>query len=94
MSPSSRAAAIAYAAAFDASLAASPFSTRPQHGGWVSTCLVHCDAGDAAWSSTLAPPRSGSGPALTPAAAFDAWLRGSGSWWADTNPTPNITKNC
>lgn len=92
MLPAHRTIAIAYAGDFDASLAASPFFTAPQHGGWISTCLVHCDAGDSAWWTTLAPPRAGGGPPLTPAGAFDAWLNGKGSWWADTNPTPNITK--
>lgn len=95
MLPAHKAVAIAYAASFDATLAASSFSSAPQHGGWVTTCLVHCDAGDAAWWTTLAPPRGGGGgPPLTPAQAFDAWLNGKGAWWADVNPTPNITKNC
>jgi hypothetical protein len=94
MSPAHQGIAVAYSQSFDASLWASPFFSAPQHGGWVSTCLVHCDAGDAAWWSTLAPPRGGGGQPLTPAAAFDAWLTGKGSWWVDENPTPNVTKNC
>ena len=47
------------------------------HGGWVSSCYVHCDAGDAAWNSTLAPPMAGTGnngPSATPSEAFAMWL--------------------
>ena len=98
MSASSKAAAIAYARDFDAALAASGFSSMPQHGGWVSSCLVHCDAGDAAWVHTLAPPRAGSGPSLSPGAAFAAWLVGGPAagdgWWSDRSRTPNMTATC
>ena len=78
---------MAYAADFDAALTASGVASAPQHGGWATACLVHCDAGDAAWSSTLAPPRGGAGPPLTPSAAFDEWYAGRGSWWYDTSAT-------
>ena len=98
MAASSRAAAVAYASDFDAALAASGFASAPQHGGWVSSCLVHCDAGDGAWSHTLAQPRSGSGPALTPSAAFEAWRAGGAGagdgWWSDRSATPNMTATC
>jgi hypothetical protein len=98
MAASTRAAASAYATDFDAALAASGFAAAPQHGGWVSSCLVHCDAGDGAWSHTLAQPRSGSGPALTPSAAFEAWRAGGAGagdgWWSDRSATPNMTATC
>ena len=98
MSPASRLAAVAYAHDFDGALAASGFAAAPQHGGWVSSCLVHCDAGDDAWSHTLAPPRMGSGPPLSPGAAFAAWLVGGApagdGWWVDQSATPNMTATC
>ena len=98
MQPSSRAAAVAYAADFDAALAVSGFASAPQHGGWVTSCLVHCDAGDAAWSHTLAPPREGNGAPLSPSAAFAAWSAGGAGagngWWSDRSATPNLTLTC
>jgi hypothetical protein len=100
MAPSSRAAASAYSQDFDASLAASPFfsSSTVGHGGWVSSCLVHCDAGDGAWSHTLAAPRVGNGAPLTPSQAFEAWYYSSGEvgdgWWSDRSITPNMTTTC
>jgi hypothetical protein len=66
------------------------FSAVP-HGGWISSCLVHCDAGDAAWTSTLAPRMAGTGdgPAVTPSAAFAEWLNASAApiVWAELDGT-------
>ena len=97
MSPSSRTAAIAYAKDFDTALIVSGFSSAPQHGGWITSCLVHCDAGDASWIHTLAQPRTGNGNSLTPTAAFTAWYTGVNAgdgWWSDRSATPNLTLTC
>ena len=71
----------------------------PQHGGFLSACMVHCDAGDGAWTGTLAPPLvPGSGPSRSVSAAFELWrtnaVAGAHAWWVDTSATPNMTATC
>lgn len=49
MSPSSQAASQAYSGDFMSVLNVSGMPTSPVHGGFITACLVHCNAGDAAW---------------------------------------------
>ena len=98
MSATSQAAALTYSGDFNLALEASGFAANTRHGGFVTSCLVHCDAGDSAWIQTLAQPRSGSGNATTPSLAFAAWLGGVAvgvdAWWVDQSRLPNETKLC
>jgi hypothetical protein len=98
MAPAYQAAATAYSHDFLSALSASGLM-RGQHGGFLSACMVHCDAGDGAWTSTLATPAvAGSGPSRSVSAAFSLWLNGSAAgdlaWWVDTSMYPNQTATC
>ena len=93
MPPSSQVAARAYSEDFDAALAVSGFRTRPQHGGFLVSCIVHCNAGDAAWTTTAA---AGAGGNVTINLAYDAWLRGAqgAAWWDDACDLPTCNPTC
>ena len=98
MLPSSQVAAQAYSVDFNNALNASGFQSLSQHGGFITSCKVHCDAGDAAWWTTQAPGDKGLGSNTTLALAFDAWLtgktQGSQSWYLDLCAIPPCNPVC
>ena len=96
-SAAERAAAVAFSHNFSASLTATGvFWSGVPHGGWLSSCWVHCDAGDAAWTRSLAPPAPGvPGAAQSPSQAFAQWLAGSAQvWYVDTADAPDVNPTC
>ena len=96
---SERASAIQYSHDFAATLTATGalWSSSPRHGGFITACQSHCDAGTGAWTSTYLPPApGGAGPALTPSLAFAAWLSGNVStpWWFALDDIPDVNPTC
>jgi hypothetical protein len=95
MSASSQVAARQYSKDFDTAVAASGFSEMPQHGGFLVSCIVHCNAGDSAWWTSAAAAGAG-GANLTMNLAYDAWLnkRAGASWYSDNCDLPTCNPTC
>ena len=95
MAPSDQAAAESYAAAFMAAFA--PFAAKPLNGGFIVSCLLHCQAGTANYNSTLVANTAG-GTKISPGAAVHAWYSGAtpagGSLWIDAAPLPPSNPTC
>ena len=94
-----KASALDFGEDFSTALAATGalWSGPPKHGGFITACQAHCDAGDGAWTSTYLPPAPGGlGPALTPSQAFTLWLAGNAStpWWFDLTEAPDMNPTC
>ena len=95
MTSSSQVAARQYSKDFDSALVGSRFPAMPQHGGFLLSCIVHCNAGDNAWWTTAAAT-GGGGANITINLAYDAWLNGKAgaSWWNDACDLPTCNPTC
>lgn len=95
MPSSSQVASRQYSKDFDTALAASGFPQMQQHGGFLLSCIVHCNAGDSAWWTTAAAGGAG-GSNLTMNLAYDAWLnrQPGAAWWSDSCDLPTCNPTC
>jgi hypothetical protein len=94
MPSSSQVAARAYSQDFSAALSASGFRAAPQHGGFLLSCIVHCNAGDSAWWTTAA---ANGNATTTINLAYDAWVGGRAgvaAWWDDACDLPTCNPTC